>query len=82
MTFGLVNAPFSNAFASTIFTSNWRFEFHVSTVQFLGYHISTDFVMMDQGKVDVVLKWSQPSTVRELQRFLGFAKFYSWFIAN
>lgn len=35
---------------------------------------------MDQSKVDAVLQWPQPRTVKDLQRFLGFANFYRRFI--
>ncbi len=45
-------------------------EFHRPTVQFLGYIIGEEGIQMDQGKV----------TVKELQRFLGFANFYRSFI--
>ncbi len=48
-------------------------EFHQSTVQFLGYVITPDGVQMDQGKEEAVRNWPQPTTVKELQRFLGFA---------
>lgn len=37
---------------------------------------------MDEQKVKVVREWSQAPTVKELQRFLGFAYFYRWFIRN
>lgn len=37
---------------------------------------------MDDNKVQSVLNWPQPRTVKELQRFLGFANFYSHFIWN
>ncbi len=57
-------------------------EFHQSTVQFLGYVITPDGVQMDQGKVEAVRNWPQPTTVKELQRFLGFANFYRRFIAQ
>lgn len=35
---------------------------------------------MDQGKVSVVYEWPNPSTVKEIQKFLGFSSFYCWFI--
>lgn len=57
-------------------------EFHQSTTHFLGYIITHTQVTMDQGKVDAVRNWPQPKTVRELQRFLGFANFYRCFIAG
>lgn len=34
------------------------------------------------GKVRVVLEWPQATTLKELQRFLGFANFYRYFIRN
>ncbi|KAK3556462.1 hypothetical protein QTP70_008257 [Hemibagrus guttatus] len=35
---------------------------------------------MDQAKVQAVTEWPEPTTVRELQCFLGFANFYRRFI--
>ncbi|KAK3535046.1 hypothetical protein QTP70_002232 [Hemibagrus guttatus] len=57
-------------------------EFHRSMVTFLGYVISHQGVEMDVVKVRAVTEWPAPSTVRELQRFLGFANFYRWFIRD
>lgn len=37
---------------------------------------------MDKSKVRAVLEWPQPRTLKELQRFLGFANFYRRFIRN
>jgi len=37
---------------------------------------------MDEAKVKAVTEWPQPSTIKELQRFLGFANFYRQFIRN
>ncbi|KAK3574288.1 hypothetical protein QTP86_004365 [Hemibagrus guttatus] len=57
-------------------------EFHRRTVTFLGYVISQRGVEMDMVKVRAVTDWPAPTTVRELQRFLGFANFYRRFIRN
>ncbi|KAK3537116.1 hypothetical protein QTP70_002129 [Hemibagrus guttatus] len=57
-------------------------EFHRATVTFLVYVISRQGVEMDAGKVWAVTEWPAPATVRELQRFLGFANFYRRFIQN
>ncbi len=57
-------------------------EFHQTVISFLGYIISTEGVAMDDKKVASVLNWPQPTTVKELQRFLGFANFYRRFITN
>lgn len=37
---------------------------------------------MDQTKVRVVAEWPTPTTIEEMQRFLGFAHFYRCFIRN
>ncbi|KAK3561610.1 hypothetical protein QTP86_010683 [Hemibagrus guttatus] len=57
-------------------------EFHRYTVTFLGYVISRQGVEMDVVKVRAVTEWPVPTTVRELQHFLGFANFYRRFIRN
>ncbi len=37
---------------------------------------------MDKGKVEAIRTWPQPTTIKELQRFLGFSNFYRRFIQN
>ena len=57
-------------------------DFHVSSVEFLGFIISTSGVEMDPKKVDAVTAWPAPMSVKSLQRFIGFANFYRRFIRN
>lgn len=56
--------------------------FHQSSVHFLGYIISNGGIRMDKGKVEAISSWPRPTTIKELQRFLGFSNFYRRFIAN
>uniref|UniRef100_A0A8C1RNS1 Gypsy retrotransposon integrase-like protein 1 n=1 Tax=Cyprinus carpio TaxID=7962 RepID=A0A8C1RNS1_CYPCA len=56
--------------------------FHQPSVQFLGYNINSSGIRMDEGKVNAVRDWPIPTTIKELQRFLGFANFYRRFIQN
>ncbi|KAK3568097.1 hypothetical protein QTP86_030296, partial [Hemibagrus guttatus] len=53
-----------------------KFEFHQSTTQFLGYVISPEGIQMDCTKVEAIKSLPQPGTMKDLQRFLGFANFY------
>ncbi|KAK3532190.1 hypothetical protein QTP86_009293 [Hemibagrus guttatus] len=65
-----------------LFVKLEKCEFHWTTVTFLGYVISPRGVEMDTNKFRAVTEWPAPATVRELQRFLGFANFYRRFIRN
>ncbi len=56
--------------------------FHQSTVHFLGYIINSGGIRMDKGKVEAITSWPLPSSIKELQRFLGFSNFYRRFISN
>ncbi len=47
-----------------------------------GTSLAQNGIRMDQGKVTAIREWPLPSTVKELQRFLGFANFYRRFIKN
>ncbi|KAK3568298.1 hypothetical protein QTP86_003141 [Hemibagrus guttatus] len=57
-------------------------EFHQTMMTFLGYVITRQGVEMDLTKVHAVTEWPSPTTVKELQWFLGFANFYRHFIRN
>ncbi|KAK3509845.1 hypothetical protein QTP70_014799 [Hemibagrus guttatus] len=54
--------------------------FHQSSVHFLGYIIDRSGIRMDERKVAAVWDWPPPTTIKELQQFLGFANFYRRFI--
>lgn len=51
-------------------------EFHVQQITFSGYNISHQGVKMNKSKVQAVTEWFQPTMIKELQSFLGFANFY------
>ncbi|KAJ7986713.1 hypothetical protein DPEC_G00342750 [Dallia pectoralis] len=57
-------------------------EFHVSTISFLGAVLTPEGVKLDDTKILAVRNWPQPKTVKELQRFLGFANYYRRFVRN
>ncbi len=77
-----VRAVLQRLIEQQLYAKMEKCEFHQTQVSFLGYIISSEGVAMDDKKVQSVLNWPQPKTVKELQRFLGFANFYRRFIRN
>ena len=57
-------------------------KFSTTKVEFLGFIISTDGVLMDPRRVEAICDWPVPKTFREVQVFLGFANFYRRFIRH
>ena len=55
-------------------------EFDRTSIEFLGYFISTQGITMDTWKIKTIQEWFVPTRVRDVQSFLGFANFYQCFI--
>ena len=55
-------------------------QFHRQEIEFLGYIITDHGIRMDQAKVQAVLDWPTPKSVKDVQSFLGLANFYRKFI--
>ena len=51
-------------------------------MEFIGYVIERDGIKMSQEKVMALLNWKYPSSLTEVQSFLGFANFYRCFIQD
>jgi len=54
----------------------WR----VKEVEFLGVVIGPEGIKMEKEKIKGVLEWPTSKSVKEVQKFLGLANFYRWFI--
>ena len=65
-----------------LFLKAEKCQFHVTLVPFLGYIVERGQLRPDPEKIRAVVDWPQPSTRRELQRFLGFTNFNRSFICD
>jgi len=52
----------------------------VREVGFLGVVIGQEGIKMEEEKVKEVLEWPTPKCVKDVQKFLGLANYYRWFI--
>ncbi|MBW0538935.1 hypothetical protein O181_078650 [Austropuccinia psidii MF-1] len=68
--------------ANNLFSKASKCLFHVPSVEYLGYVVSSEGLKMEQAKVQQILNWPPPRNLKVLQSFLGFAKFYRRFIKN
>ncbi|MBW0530460.1 hypothetical protein O181_070175 [Austropuccinia psidii MF-1] len=56
--------------------------FHVSSVEYLDYIVSSEGPKMEQAKIQKILNWPPTRHLKALQSFLGFANFYRRFIKD
>ena len=63
-----------------LYASTKKFEFHTTSMEYLGFILSPDGLMMDPAKIQVFQDWPKPCKVWDIQSFLGFTNFYWWFI--
>jgi hypothetical protein len=57
-------------------------EFEQSKVDYLGLVISHGKVSMDPVKIEAVVNWPIPKSLKEVRSFIGFANFYRRFIKD
>jgi hypothetical protein len=49
--------------------------FHQPSVEFLGYIISSNGISMDPKKIQTIIEWNQPSSIKRCTMFFRICKF-------
>ncbi|KAL0544042.1 hypothetical protein IC582_019153 [Cucumis melo] len=68
--------------ANKLYVKFSKCEFWLKKVTFLGHVVSNEGVFVDPAKIEAVTSWPQPSTVSEVDSFLGLAGYYRRFVEN
>nr|XP_027072057.1 uncharacterized protein LOC113696870 [Coffea arabica] len=63
-----------------LFCKRSKCSFAQTSVEYLGHVISEKGVSMDKSKIECILSWLSPETVKELRGFLGLTGYYRRFI--
>ncbi|PIL25459.1 hypothetical protein GSI_13349 [Ganoderma sinense ZZ0214-1] len=65
-----------------LFANAKKCSFDQLEVEYIGYRLNADGIRMDPKKLSTIADWPVPTSVKEVQSFLGFANFYRHFIDN
>jgi hypothetical protein len=57
-------------------------DFDTTEISLLGTVIGNGKATMEKEKVEAVQNWTTPTTIKDVEKFLGFANFYRHFIKN
>ena len=55
-------------------------EFFRTSVEYLGYMVSSDGIRASEEKIRAIIDWPQPTNVRDVRSFLGLANYYRRFV--
>jgi len=65
-----------------LFVKLEKYVWKVREVEFLGVIIGEDGVRMKKEKVQRVIEWPVPKSMKDIQKFLELENYYRWFVKN
>ena len=63
-----------------LFCKGLKCLFEVTSVDFLSFIMRDEEIVMNPGRVSMIIEWPVPQNLREVRAFIGFAGFYRRFI--
>jgi len=79
---GIVEEVLRRLEENNLFVKPEKCVWKVREVGFLGVIIGEDRVKMEKKKVQEVVEWPVPKSVKNMQKFLGLANYYRWFVKD
>ncbi|CAJ0956156.1 unnamed protein product [Ranitomeya imitator] len=68
--------------ANSLYAKLEKCMFEQESLPFLGYIISAQGLAMDPAKLQAVMDWQEPHSLKAVQRFMGFINYYRQFIPH
>jgi len=68
--------------ANHLYVKAEKCEFSVTSTTFLGHVVTTEGFHMDPARASAILEWPEPTSVKEVQKLLGFANSYRRYIKD
>lgn len=65
-----------------LFLRSTKCTFFTTEVTYIGVVITPEGFSMEKEKIKAIQEWREPTTLKQLQSFLGFANFYRRFVHN
>ena len=60
-----------------LFAKKKKCFFGQASVKYLGHIVEAGSIRVDPDKVEAICTWPKPTTIKELQQYLGLANYYA-----
>ena len=77
-----INRILNKLFEANMRVSLEKSKFFKSSVEFLGFIVSTEGIKTCPSKIETIINYAKPSTLRGLRSFLGLAGYYRRFVRD
>ena len=67
---------------NNLYLKSKKYVWKVKEINFLELVMRADSIKMQKEKVLEVLEWPRPKIVKDVQKFLGLANYYRWFVKD